>query len=63
MFKIDGIRSLADSLRKRFGLDEETALQYAAAIGDTPEFDKDGAEIIVRGEKGVILARLSNLPA
>jgi len=39
------------------GYDEETAGEYAAIVGDTPEIDESGLTV-VRSENGMVLARL-----
>ena len=48
----------AAQIAARNNLDKDTADDYAARIGDTPETDEEGL-LIVRNDKGDIIARLT----
>jgi len=43
---------------QKLGFDEQTAGDYAVAIGDTPELDDQGL-VVVRSDDGSVLARLA----
>lgn len=43
---------------EQLGYPPETAADFAAAIGDTPELDADGL-VVVRDATGAVVARLS----
>jgi hypothetical protein len=47
----------ARALQIANGLSEETALDYMARIGDTPELAEDG-RVIIRDDSGQEIARL-----
>ncbi len=46
-----GFDDLAEAIAKLNKLDAETAREYAALIGDTPQLDEDGLVVVMRDGK------------
>ena len=57
MLTPEGLEEFAKDLARLNNLPLETAGQYAALIGDTPELDAKGS-VVVRTDTGEILARV-----
>lgn len=55
--KMPDFIAAAHALQMANGLSEETALDYMARIGDTPELAADG-KVIVRDDRGTEIARV-----
>ena len=46
MFDFEGFKTFIDELARLNGLSEDEASDIAAAIGDTPELDKQGRAVV-----------------
>jgi hypothetical protein len=49
-------------IKDELKVDDATAARYAKFLGDTFEASEDGKKMVIRDEKGVILALLSIQP-
>lgn len=58
MMTIQNIRELAAQIERELGFPPEKAMEYADAIGDTPEMDADG-KIVIRDWDSKVIDRIS----
>jgi hypothetical protein len=58
MMTIQNLRNLAARIERELGLPPEKAMEYADAIGDTPEIDPDG-KVVIRDWSNKVIDRIS----
>lgn len=58
MMTIETLRNLAAQIERELGLPPEKAMEYADAIGDTPEIAADG-KIVIRDWNNKVIDRIS----
>jgi hypothetical protein len=58
MMTVQTLRDLAAQIERELGLTPEKAMEYANAIGDTPEIDGDG-KVVIRDWNNKVIDRIS----